>query len=200
VTDFSSPTEKVKKALTELTDFHKINSLESKERYDAAYKKYLEKFEEKAKYLQKKDPGLVLQPKAYKDDWAHLLVYAHNFSNFDGVFLVNHLVSFFDSKKVKIIWDKDGRFISIKVGFTINITDDKGKRSKKTLTITFLDSFRLLPASLLKLTKSFSYNDTSLEKTSFDHSKMNRFTIYDYKDEAIKYCLQDCCHSKYLLM
>jgi len=193
LTDFNSPDEMINRALKDLIKYHKVNALINKKKYDFAYDQYLKEFNEKVAYLKLKDPTINPIPKKYRDDWAHLLVYAHNFSSFDGSFLLRSLLALFSNNRIKILWDKDRRFISIKVSFIINILDEKtGKRTKKTLTITFLDSFRLLPASLLKLTKSFSNNDDSLINSSFDHNKINRSNLLEHKFEAIKYCLQDC--------
>ena len=73
-------------------------------------------------------------------------MYAHNLSNFDGIFLLKHLIAYCQDKgKVEpLIFH--GKIISIKV------TIGKGKNQK---TIIFKDSYLLLPLSLRNLCKAF---------------------------------------------
>jgi DNA polymerase type B, organellar and viral len=73
-----------------------------------------------------------------------LIVYAHNLSTFDGVFLLKHLLPF---GKVKPLIH-NGKIISISL--TLSIKGYKGK------TILFKDSYLLLPHSLRKLCKIFN--------------------------------------------
>ena len=83
-------------------------------------------------------------------------VYFHNFSNFDGIFLLRIISNLTDNEgnRVRITpIIKDGRFIEIKVYFDF---------SKK---IIFRDSYLLLPASLDKLAKNFNVE----HKTVFPH-------------------------------
>jgi len=129
-------------------------------------------------------------------------VYFHNFSKFDGYFLVKYLsqLGFVDPILHK------GRIIS--VNFL--------KKDTK-YNITFKDSYLLLPSSLKKLCKSFSvenpkgtfpvkfyeldykgyvpdfkyFNDLSLEDyIVYKISYLNK--IWDFKQEAEKYCELDC--------
>lgn len=60
------------------------------------------------------------------------------------------------------------------------------------MTITFLDSLRLLPASLLDLSIAFSNNNKNLVKSSFDVKKVNKYNLLEHRVEATRYCLQDC--------
>lgn len=73
-----------------------------------------------------------------------LIVYSHNLSNFDGVFLMKHLLQFGKVKPNNF----HGRLISIKLTLTT-----KGHVGK---TIIFKDSMLLLPKSLRQLCDSFN--------------------------------------------
>jgi len=72
-----------------------------------------------------------------------LIVYTHNLSNFDGVFLMDHLIQFGKVKPQSF----HGRLISIKL-----ILSTKGHKNK---TIIFKDSMLMLPLSLRQLSDSF---------------------------------------------
>lgn len=67
-------------------------------------------------------------------------VYLHNFSSFDGVFLLKILSGL--SNNIKPVM-RDGRFIELKFGF--------GPK----LFLYFRDSFLILPSSLKKLAITF---------------------------------------------
>jgi hypothetical protein len=136
---------------------------------------------------------------------SNLLVYAHNLSSFDGIFLLKHLHKY---GKVNPIYFK-GKLMSIEL--RINSGVNLGK------SIIFRDSFLLLPSSLSKLCKAFKVQDS---KTLFPFKlydvnysgtfpKFEYWTgltnkewiiakelygkiIWNFKDEAIKYCQLDC--------
>jgi len=74
-------------------------------------------------------------------------IYLHNFSNFDGVFLLKHVANL--TPNVDLIM-KDKKIISIKIKFGAN-----------KYNITFLDSFLLQPSSL-KIAHSFNVEDKSI--------------------------------------
>nr|YP_010146944.1 hypothetical protein K4014_mgp23 [Cyclocybe aegerita]QQP21453.1 hypothetical protein [Cyclocybe aegerita] len=127
-------------------------------------------------------------------------VYLHNFFKFDGYFLVKYLsdIGFVDNPIIN-----KGKIISLK--FTYN-----------KYTITFRDSYLLLPSSLRNLCKSFN---TESQKDIFpyllsdinyigevpDFKYFSNISLEDYnkykelysknwnfKEEAIKYCKLDC--------
>jgi hypothetical protein len=134
-----------------------------------------------------------------------LYVYAHKLSNFDGRLLLKHLFEF--GKVTPII--HNGKLITIKVKLTV-----EGYVGK---TIIFKDSMLLLPAGLRKLSKAF---DISSPKGYFPFKLTNiNYTgvfpqyihwsditnqqwselktahgrrMWSFKDESIKYCIQDC--------
>ena len=134
-----------------------------------------------------------------------LTVYAHNLSRFDGIFLLKPLFSF--GKVIPLL--HNGKLISIKL--ILNIKGHKGK------TIIFKDSFLMLPLSLRDLCNSFKIeapkgyfpyllNDilykgqfpkyelfTSLSLTEYLNIKNQYLNkIWNFKNEAIKYCELDC--------
>jgi hypothetical protein len=138
-------------------------------------------------------------------------IYLHNFSKFDGYFLIKYLakLGFCDPIIHK------GKIISVKLTYN-------------NYTITFKDSYLLLPSSLRKLGKSFNvestkgifpygffdinyigevpdikyFNNITVEeynkyKDSFNNnseikSSENDYKIWNFKSEAIKYCKLDC--------
>lgn len=134
-----------------------------------------------------------------------LTIYAHNLSNFDGVFLMNHLVNFGKVKPISF----HGKLISIKLTLTI-----KGHVGK---TFIFKDSMLLLPLSLKQLCDSFNIDNkkgifpyllnditykgkfpkfelfTSISKTEYLNLKDQYSNkIWNFKEEAINYCKLDC--------
>jgi len=134
-----------------------------------------------------------------------LIVYAHNLSGFDGIFLLKHL---FEYGKVEPLLH-NGKLISIKL--KINIEGYIGK------TIVFKDSYLLLPLSLKNLCSAFNI---SASKSFFPYllhdifykgilPKLEYWTgisiseylsiklvysgkTWNFKEEAIKYCKLDC--------
>jgi hypothetical protein len=134
-----------------------------------------------------------------------LTIYAHNLSKFDGVFLMKHLMSFGEVKPIMF----HGKLISIRV--ILSIKGHKGK------TLIFKDSLLMLPLSLRQLSNSFKVDNskghfpillndlnykgafpdfeyfTSLSQTEYLNLK-NQYSnkIWNFKNEAIKYCKLDC--------
>ena len=141
----------------------------------------------------------------FTSDSKTMVVYAHNFSKFDGVLLLKHLLSY--GKVKPLIFN--GKLMSIKIN--LNVEGYKGK------TIIFKDSFLLLPQSLRALCKAFSvinpkgyfpflFTDiffngiipkfeywtgiTVEEYVAFATNFIGK--IWNFRDEAIKYCKLDC--------
>ena len=139
----------------------------------------------------------------------NLLVYAHNLSGFDGIFLMKHLLSF--GKVEPLLFN--GRLMSIKIKLNNKLAGGKyyGK------VIIFKDSYLLLPLSLRKLCKAFNVvtskgffpflmNTINYigELPQFKYWKgvsdleynglLSDYTnkLWSFKDEAIKYCKLDC--------
>jgi hypothetical protein len=134
-----------------------------------------------------------------------LIIYAHNLSNFDGVFLLNQLIDYGDVKPLYF----NGKLMSIQVKLHI-----KGHEGKVLL---FKDSYLLLPYSLRSLCEVFSVESI---KTYFPFNLSNinytgvfpsfkywtnvtpiEFSLmkeefgkrmWSFKLEAIKYCKLDC--------
>ena len=127
-------------------------------------------------------------------------IYLHNFSKFDGYFLVKYLAKIGTCDPII----NKGKIISV----NFNYND---------INITFKDSYLLLPSSLRKLGKSFNIkslkglfpyalSDINYNGNVPDFKYFNNITIDDYnkykdsfinikwnfKNEAIKYCQLDC--------
>jgi hypothetical protein len=141
----------------------------------------------------------------FNKDSNKIIVYAHNFSGFDGIFLLRHLLSF---GKVKPVLFK-GKLMSIKV--KLNIKGYKGK------TIIFKDSYLLLPFSLRKLCLAFNVTIpkgyfpfnltnilykglfpkfeywTGISLTEYESlTKEYLGKVWNFQLEATKYCKLDC--------
>lgn len=138
------------------------------------------------------------------------IIYIHNSSEFDLIFLLKYIVSFKNIKVDPIV--KDGKFINLDVRFG----------PKHIYSINFRDSMLLLSASLSDLGTAFKVNSV---KDIFPHSFVNagnlnyigdvpaysyfdqsKVTLSEYQDyvkrfnkgqwdlraEAVKYCELDC--------
>ena len=107
-------------------------------------------------------------------------IYLHNFSKFDGVFLLK-IISNLDAKVNLLI--RDNNLLTISISFEIN--DDKYK-------IHLHDSLLLLPASLEKLAINFGVES----KGNFDFSKINDAKTTEQlnliREELLAYNKQDC--------
>ena len=86
-------------------------------------------------------------------------VYVHNFSHFDGVFLLGILSSLSDKLKPII---RDGRIIDLSFEF------GEGKTKYK---LYFRDSYLLLPASLRRLAKNFKVENKGFFPFKFVNNK-----------------------------
>jgi hypothetical protein len=142
----------------------------------------------------------------FKDKNRTLIVYAHNFAKFDGIFLLKHLIQFGVVEPLLF----NGKLISIKVRLTI-----EGPYCGKT--IIFKDSLLLLPVSLRKLALTYKCTEvkgvfpfklfdinysgafprfeyfTGLSISQYlQASQIFNNQIWDFKDQAIKYCNLDC--------
>jgi DNA polymerase type B, organellar and viral len=144
-----------------------------------------------------------------KKEYNGYKVFLHNFSYFDGIFLLSIITSLSNDVKILI---RDSRIIDVKVGF--------GKSN-----IFFRDSLLMIPISLAKAAKSFNVEDkgkfpyrfVNQPEINYDYvgpvpsydffESINEddFTEEDYKEyckdfnndwdlekETIKYCEQDC--------
>jgi hypothetical protein len=131
-------------------------------------------------------------------------IYLHNFAKFDGMFLIKYLAQLGYCKPVI----HKGKLISCK----FNLLNNKQ-------SVTFLDSYLLIPASLRDLCKSFDViegkgifpfllnninylgfvpeyqyfdkNSVSLEECNIYKSQFG-YKLWSFRDESIKYCSLDC--------
>jgi hypothetical protein len=143
-----------------------------------------------------------------RDKYNNHKIYIHNLANFDGIFLMKILIKL---GEVKPIMNK-GKIISIQFKFN-------NPNSDKAIVIHFRDSLQILKSSLDKLGKNFQVESL---KGKFPHRFVNevdigyvgdmpdfkyfdKLTLDEYdslcklhsgdwnlKDEAIKYCINDC--------
>jgi len=95
-------------------------------------------------------------------------IYLHNFSYFDGIFLMKIISNVVDCKNI-IPVIRDGRIINLRVGFnpTVKLTKNQVKESennKNNYYVEFRDSYLLLTTSLEKLGKTFAINKGKLER------------------------------------
>lgn len=137
------------------------------------------------------------------------LIFAHNSSKFDMIFIFKYLAKYAIKNGYNIdIIKRNNDFINISISFG------------KEFQINFRDSYLLLKSSLMKLAKSFNVIDKGIfpyefvnnPQTSLDYSgKVPEFKYFsnitsnDYnnysktfnskwrlKTETIKYCIKDC--------
>ena len=134
-----------------------------------------------------------------------LVVYAHNFGGFDGIFLMKHLVNY--GKVEPLVFN--GRIIFVKL--RLNLIGYTNK------TIIFKDSFMFLPLGLRQLAKAFKvvlpkgYFPFKLVNISYTgvFPKFEYWTginfsqwselktkhgknLWSFREQSIKYCKLDC--------
>jgi DNA polymerase type B, organellar and viral len=105
--------------------------------------------------------------------------YAHNMSEFDGIFILKALMNTADKHefKFKIYSDNDGKIISIDIS--------KNFKNKKKIKISILDSCLILPFNLDKLGKVFK---CETNKSIFPYKFINEMNIlYEGKIPDYKY-------------
>lgn len=80
----------------------------------------------------------------FKTKYNNKIIYLHNFSSFDGIFLIGYFHKIHNV--VPRILKMESKFIEVSLPIRVN---------NKNLTIKFRDSFLLLPESLKKLGETF---------------------------------------------
>jgi hypothetical protein len=105
------------------------------------------------------------------------IIYIHNSSNFDLIFLLKYLVEIKNIIINPLI--RDGKYINLEIKYGPN----------HEYNIQLRDSYLLLPAKLKDLTINFK---TEQQKLEFDHNLINKSNLLNYKNDAIKYCFADC--------
>ena len=143
-------------------------------------------------------------------------IYAHNLSNFDGIFLLKILSNIDNFTLNPII--RDGKLINLSL---------IRKVGNRTYKIDFRDSLLMLPLGLAKLAKAFNvvnktifpYNFVNNKEIPLDYigpvpnkelypnltieeynSIKEKHNIWNLKDETIKYCENDCIALHQILM
>lgn len=143
----------------------------------------------------------------FKNKYNNRIVYLHNFSSFDGVFLLKYFRRIHNV--VPKVLKMENKYIEVSL---------KVKLNNKSLTIKFRDSLLLLPESLSNLGKTFKVESKGTFPVFFPNNnplnyrgevpdiqyfskitteEYNKFkgefnSPWDLKQEAIKYCIQDC--------
>lgn len=103
-------------------------------------------------------------------------LYVHNFAKFDGVFILKTLAKL-PVKVVPIM--RKSKIICIKLYYGYKAKDSSGNK-EYLYSMTFFDSFHLLPLSLEKLGKAFC-DDASLTKAMFPLKLLDEYPNLDYK-------------------
>jgi len=140
-----------------------------------------------------------------------LLLYAHNLSAFDGVFILNHFAQY--GKNVLPIM-RDKKLIQLNVNFEVpddsSVKDvvgylkSKRKKNTKTCKLTLNDSYLMLPSSLRKLAVSFGvenkgeFNFTLLDTPEYKKELKNK-VIGPIGRQLIEYNKLDCLVLKKIL-
>lgn len=128
------------------------------------------------------------------------IIYAHNFSKFDGVFILKYLIKLTNSLDLSIFdtaltdkeeqkLKKDGKVAQTEMIFKIIKRDSdfiniELKANKRLFTINIRDSLLLLPSSLKKLCKAF--NAENEQKSIFPYSFSNIAPL-DYNGAVPEY-------------
>jgi hypothetical protein len=143
-----------------------------------------------------------------RDKYNNHKVYIHNMANFDGIFLMKILIKLGEVKPIM----NNSKLITIQFKFN-------RPNSEKAIVIHFRDSMHILKSSLDKLGKNFQVdslkgkfphrfvNDVGLDYIGtipefkyFDNTTSDEYDIlsshlsgsWNLRDEAIKYCINDC--------
>lgn len=116
-------------------------------------------------------------------------VYLHNFSKFDGVFILKSLVQSIPGDNIKFLI-RDRNLLSVTVSFDYGKIVN-GKTVKRRAHISFHDSLLIVPGSLSKLAINFGV----LTKGQFDITKYTNISIsnlLNIRSELLNYNKRDC--------
>jgi hypothetical protein len=114
------------------------------------------------------------------------VIFAHNMGNFDGYFVLNGLLKNLN-KKVELLVDDQNSLIYM------SFKNDKNK------TISFKDSFRLLPDNLNNLSKIY---DVNFEKLEMNHDIITADMILkdsDFQKRLLEYLKHDLLSLKEII-
>jgi hypothetical protein len=137
-------------------------------------------------------------------------IYAHNFSGFDGILLLKHLLEYQGGKVKPLLFNN--KLMSIK--FT---SSNHKSRRPEMRTLVFKDSYLLLPQALRNLCRAFKVDTmktnfpfhltdinyvgefpsfdkwTGLTQEQYEKIKASHGDkVWSFKEESIKYCQIDC--------
>ena len=134
-------------------------------------------------------------------------VYAHNFAGFDGILFMKHLINYEGANVKPLIFNN--KLMSIKFEF-------KCEGHKNSSTLTFKDSYLMLPYGLRALCKAFKVNNpktyfpyllsilnyigeypeykyfSKITKSLYDSNKESFRGLWSFREESLKYCRIDC--------
>ncbi len=149
---------------------------------DQAYSFYITDYESSDEML-KTSLKFVLKRK-----YNEYKIYLHNFSYFDGIFLMKIISDLVSSNNI-IPVIRDNRIINLRVEFLPENT----KNTKRKYYVEFRDSYLLLTTSLDKLGKTFAINEGKLEqKLPFPYRFVNEPNIdYNYEGNVPEFSYYD---------
>ena len=134
-------------------------------------------------------------------------VYAHNFAGFDGILFMKHLINYEGANVKPLIFNN--KLMSIKFEF-------KCEGHKNSSTLTFKDSYLMLPYGLRALCKAFKVNNpktyfpyllsilnyigeypeykyfTKITESLYNSNKESFRGLWSFREESLKYCRIDC--------
>jgi DNA polymerase type B, organellar and viral len=124
-----------------------------------------------------------------KSEYNGYSIYVHNLSHFDGSFIFKSIV---DLKKIGYTINllyKDDKMISIEIKRSASVSKKLGFEDE-SFSITFYDSYLILPTSLNKLAKSFGLETKlNFDVLSNDNADL---TDIDFKYKLLEYNKYDC--------
>jgi hypothetical protein len=120
-----------------------------------------------------------------KQEYHNFKIYVHNFSGFDGIFLMKYFLKLNRNDRAVIVTPilKDGKMLNVDLNFWL----DKDHCFK----ISFRDSYLILLFSLAKLSKTFKVT----QKGKFTFSLVDDLNLVQlnlYRKSLIEYCQLDC--------
>jgi hypothetical protein len=120
------------------------------------------------------------------------MIYCHNLSSFDGVFLLKTIYDLSDhGYKIDLIY-KDNKMIVVTVSKRVEVVNEEGNKVMEKFQIKFCDSLLILPASLAKLAKSLGINSGKLD--TWDVASHNTADLNDtqFREGLLEYNMIDC--------
>nr|YP_010192420.1 DNA polymerase [Amanita sinensis]QZN08157.1 DNA polymerase [Amanita sinensis] len=135
------------------------------------------------------------------------VIYAHNLTSFDGIFILKHLLRLAEDYNLKIEpIMRDGKLVLIRCRFGMN------KHNKYKYYIEFHDSLLILNSSLKKLSESFLKDSPHLMKQDneeileylLNEERLNilgkgSMSLNQIERQIKEYCIQDCISLSHII-